>query len=156
MERSNFLNKLCVSNICFILLCCFCSSGCVDNTKAPQSNKENIPMANRLNHDSIGILITQADFTNTISTLIMQSTDSTYKRDSSFYIKFIRVINTIEKNNWFDKYGDVRKLFYDRVYKDAIVKLNASFYKGGAFYCQDYDLYIGGPPHANSQYHIVE
>lgn len=156
MVATTFLNNSFKIIVSFVLLCCIFSISCVSDTKDPQANENKKSITNKIDRDTIGILITQLEFTNTITTLITELSDSNYIRDSSFYIKFIRVINTIEKNNWFDNYGQVRKLFYDRVYKEAIIKLNGNIYKGGAIYCQDYDLFIGGPPHVNSQYHIVK
>lgn len=107
-------------------------------------------------NDTIGIEITNKEFNSLIKESLNQLSDSTFEKDSSYCINFIRIVNTIEKNNLFAKYKDVRDVFYEKVYKEALVKLNASFYKGGAFYCQDYNLFIGGAPHYNSQYIIID
>jgi hypothetical protein len=107
--------------------------------------------------DTIGIRISLTEWNKMVADVVEQTNyaDSS-KRDTAYYIKYVRILNTIEKNNWFDKYTDVRKLFYDKVHSKALVVLDASGWKGGAYYCQALDLFMGGRRHANSIFYITD
>ena len=65
--------------------------------------------AKHINTDTVGIKISKPDFQKMVSKLTMETNDSTFKRSTDFYIDFVRVVNTIEKNNWFDEYQNSRR-----------------------------------------------
>lgn len=108
--------------------------------------------------DTIGIIITQVQFDQLVQKLIMEAMDTNSTKDTSFYINFARVINTIEEENLFDKYKTARDLYYKSVFKKTISILKCEFYRGSAFYCPDYDLFLGGVSlkYQNSRYHIIQ
>ena len=70
------------------------------------------------------------------------------------YIEIVRLVNTIEKNNLFDDYKEFRDLYYLKVFKKAVHVLEASIWKGGCFYSEKYDIFIGGKTQRNSQFTI--
>ncbi|MBO9203377.1 MULTISPECIES: hypothetical protein [Niastella] len=123
-------------------------------TAIAQSDK-NISGIDQWN-DAIGIRISLAEWNKMVADVLDQTNGAdSSKRDTAFYIKYVRVVNTIESNAWFDKYAEVRNLFYKKVFVNAIFSLNAGPYKGGCFYNAKIDLFIGGVPHANSMFYIT-
>ena len=48
------------------------------------------------------------------------------------------------------------QLFFEKYSEQAVQKLKGVLTKGMAYYSKEYDLYIGGPRHTNSQYYIID
>ena len=48
------------------------------------------------------------------------------------------------------------KLFFEKYMEKAVEILNALPSIGMAYYSKNHDLYIGGIPHLNSKYHIID
>ena len=73
------------------------------------------------------------------------------------YVTLIRLWNTIDLRRLSQQdslYHDFAKAFYP-AYAERIVKhLHAIPSKGMALYSKEYDIYLGGKPHANSQYRL--
>lgn len=107
-------------------------------------------------NDTVGINISIKEFNEIVQSLVNKSKDIKFFRDTIFYINSVRVANTITKNNLENKYPDFIREYRKSIFKEALFFLEASFYKGGAFYCQKYDLFMGGKPHENSQYKIID
>ena len=73
------------------------------------------------------------------------------------YLTIIRLNNTIEKGNLtYPKAKEYNELFTNKYLIKAVEILDASLWKGGAFYSIKYGLFIGGKPHQNSQYYIKD
>ncbi len=138
-----FLNKVSLYVLLFVTLTTSCLV-------------EKPPMLDLFYGEKIGIRITKKRFEKLIEQSIIDLNDSTIVKNAAFYINFVRIVNTIGENNWFDKYRNVLTLFNDKVVRDAMVVLRATPYKGGAHYCPYYNLFIGGKPHAHSQYQIID
>jgi hypothetical protein len=139
----NFLNKVSLLVLLFVTLTTSCLV-------------EKPPMLDLFYGEKIGIRITKKRFEKLIEQSIIDLNDSTIVKNTAFYINFVRIVNTIGKNNWFDKYRNVLTLFNDKVMKDAMVVLRMGLYKGGASYSGYHNLFIGGKPHAHSQYQIID
>lgn len=74
-------------------------------------------------------------------------------------VDMVRIYNTISHNVSLlkeDNNSKYVKLFFGKHSEEASHLLKALPTKGMAYYSKDYDLYIGGPPHTNSKYEIVE
>jgi hypothetical protein len=75
------------------------------------------------------------------------------------YVKMVRLWNTIELG----RLGSANPLFhrYSAAFFPAYVErisksINAKPTKGMALYSKEYDIYLGGKPHPNSQYKFKE
>lgn len=72
----------------------------------------------------------------------------------------IRLYNTITHDTLLNKsdgnYAGFTKVFMLQFAEVAAKRIEAYPTKGMAYYSKKYDLYIGGPPHANSQYYITD
>jgi len=117
-----------------------------------QINTNNIEMQSS---DTLGKNITKVEFNALVSKYTKAVTEKK-AFDSSDYVAIVRLINTIEKNDLFEEHKAFRELFYPKLLNEAVKVLKATFWKGGCFYSADYDLFIGGKPHQNSQYRIIE
>ena len=70
-------------------------------------------------------------------------------------INVVKIINTIELNDLNDDLSfSFKNKFYPYFFQLCIKKLNAMEYKGGYYYSESYDIFIGGPPNENSMYRI--
>ena len=71
-------------------------------------------------------------------------------------IEMIRLYTTISFNPTMkaDIYTTYTELFFEKYLKKSAQLLHALPTKGMALYSKEYDLYIGGHPHTNSQYQI--
>ena len=85
--------------------------------------------------------------------------ESDKEMTSEDYVTMIRLWNTIE----FRRLGSRDPLFhrYSAAFFPAYVeriskRLNAQPTKGMALYSKEYDIYLGGTPHPNSQYKLEE
>lgn len=106
------------------------------------------------NQDSIGIQITAIEFNLLVIDKCQKiRTGNILTLDDKMSI--IRIVNTIAENNNSDScYLDVRD-FYVRNFELLVSDFEADLSKGGAYYSKKYNLYMGGKPHANSQYYIT-
>lgn len=78
--------------------------------------------------------------------------------DADDYVIMTRLWNTIdgrrmEEDN--ETYRDYQEAYFPECVARASKSLGALPTKGMALYSKQYDLYIGGKPHANSQYRLA-
>ncbi len=74
------------------------------------------------------------------------------------YVAMVRLWNTIDLGNMAKidaVYRDYASAFFPGMVERATHALNALPTKGMALYSKQHDLYIGGKPHANSQYRLI-
>ncbi|SHN29604.1 hypothetical protein SAMN05216311_108226 [Chitinophaga sp. CF418] len=87
----------------------------------------------------------------------MENSDSL---DLSTTITFIKIFNTIAKNRELKRSDPKYQVFEDlfrKKYLDISCKvIEGDIGRGMSYYSKKHDLYIGGPVHLNSQYHIID
>lgn len=98
--------------------------------------------------------------TTTFRSLVSQYLDR-IRANSEFntddFVTMTRVWNTISANYLEETdplYGDFAAVFFPSYVRQASQTLGALPSKGMALYAKEYDLFIGGPPHENSQYQL--
>jgi hypothetical protein len=78
--------------------------------------------------------------------------------DQDDFIAMVRLWNTIDLSDLAktdEVYRDYVSAFFPGMVERATHALNALPTKGMALYSKQYDVYIGGKSHANSQYRLV-
>lgn len=89
----------------------------------------------------------------------LQRMDANEDMDVEVYITLTRIWNTIlfnglgQEDELFNRYSTIS---YPKYMERISISLGAHPTKGMALYSQEYDLYIGGTPHSNSQYKLDE
>ena len=110
------------------------------------------------NNKEIGIEISSTEFNCELDKYIvyMDSCDNLKIQD---FIIIARIYNTIEMNNLNDT-KESYKIFINKFtskYLNLVIKgLEATLTKGMCYYSKKYDLFIGGEPHNNSMYRIIQ
>jgi hypothetical protein len=96
------------------------------------------------------------DFIVKSGTVIMQSSDSL---DLASTIIFIKVFNTLSRNNELIEEDQKYRVFYDLFYKKHLTAsskvIEAGPGRGMSYYSKKYDLSIGGSIPPNSRYFII-
>ena len=102
----------------------------------------------------LGIPITQAELRRAVTDYLDRMTkDAALTTDD--YVTMVRLWNTIEfcrlagEDELYRRY---RETFFPGFVERASKALNALPTKGMALYSREHDLFLGGKPHANSQY----
>ena len=110
------------------------------------------------NQSNVGIQITKNQFDQKVTTCISWIENGSLQNTSiDEYIEIVRVYNTITLMTDYgndDNYKKLIRIARTDVMKAAITALQARLTKGMAFYSSVHNLYIGGAPHANSEYSI--
>lgn len=109
-----------------------------------------------MDNDDIGIPMD----TETFHSLVRQYLDhilANDELDTDDFVTMTRLWNTISVNYLEESdplYGDFATAFFPDYVRRASHALGALPTKGMALYAKEYDLFIGGPPHENSQYQL--
>jgi hypothetical protein len=110
------------------------------------------PMIEIQNMDTIGIEIKRQSFDSLIlvySTKIKEGNISSIDE----HIIVIRIINTLNQSSYFDStYKELINLYYINIFDKSVFLLQATPWKGGCYYSNKYDIFIGGKRHQNSKY----
>ena len=104
---------------------------------------------------SVGIPISQTKFDSLIdiSIKLLETSSNNITREE--FLIMIRLFNTIDVFNLTgNRYKKFRNLFFPNYVDRASKSINAKLWKGMSYYSKEYDIYIGGRPHSNSQYII--
>jgi len=108
------------------------------------------------NSNNIGIPILKRSFDSLVgkSVSLLEGKTETIDRDD--FITMIRLYNTITVLHLSDKkYTQFINLFVPDNLGKAAKVINATISKGMSYYSKEFDLYIGGKPHHNSQFCIT-
>ena len=106
---------------------------------------------------SDGVPITQAEFDSQLDRYLAALDDPDAELSDDDYVAITRLWNTIQHR---PPSGDEEKMaaFQARVFPAEVQTvtetLGMELSKGMALYSADRDLYLGGPPHANSMYAV--
>jgi len=104
----------------------------------------------------IGIPINEEDFRSLVAKYL-ERMNAGGEMDAEDYVTMARLWNTIEfshLNQTDDLYQEYYRVFFPGYVERVSERLDAIPTKGMALYSKEYDLYLGGQPHANSQYAI--
>lgn len=105
--------------------------------------------------ENIGIPISKKSFDSSVTRCI-----SLLKRENNInkddFVTMIRLFNTIEILHSSDlTYVKFRDLFFPNYIPKASKAINATLSKGMCYYSKEFNIYIGGKPHQNSQFFIT-
>jgi len=117
------------------------------------NKKTTIKMEHHIN--SVGIEISKSKF-DSLVVRYLGKIEKEIKLSIKEQITLVRLVNTIDHYNLSGDNKKLLDLFYQNIFANTLKELEADPWKGGCQYSQKYDLFIGGKPHQNSQYRIIE
>jgi len=103
----------------------------------------------------IGIEISRSQF-DSLVILYLDKIEKEKKLSIKQQIDLVRLVNTIDQYNLSGDNKKLLDLYYQNIFENSLKELEAKPWKGGCQYSEKYDLFIGGKPHQNSLYKIVE